>query len=122
MIILKKIKEYLISIGIFYLVLVILLLIASLVFAYTNIQANYIDSVLYFSIGTSSFISSFILSKGLKQNGIINGIILNIIAVLVLFIISSILNGKIMFSNKLFIYLVETCVTGILGGILGVNV
>lgn len=119
---LKKIKYYLISIGLFFGILFLLLLIASAIFAYTSVKDNLIEPVIYFSIGISSFISSFALCRKIKNNGIINGIVINLISLLIIFVISSVINQKIVFTNTLGIYCFVVSITGILGGILGVNV
>ena len=118
----KKIKYYLLSIFLFYILLTVMLLIASAIFAYTNVKDNYIEPVIYFSIAISSFISSFVLCRNIRKNGIANGIITNVISLFILFIISSICNNNLVISNTFGIYILVVCTTGALGGILGVNV
>jgi len=57
-----------------------------------------------------------------KKKGLIHGVVINMICVLILFIISSILNGGVSITNTLGIYLAICSLSGIIGGILGVNV
>ena len=56
-----------------------------------------------------------------KNRGMIHGIILNIICMNLLFIIFSLLNKNIEFTNSYYIYLGISALCGILGGVLGVN-
>ena len=102
--------------------IVTLLIIISLIFAYTNINDVYIESAVFLAMAISAFISSFILCKKIKKNGLIHGIIVNVISVLIIFAISCILNNSFCITNTLGIYLAICSLTGIVGGILGVNV
>ena len=119
----ELIKKYLIAISTFAISIVIFLIIISLVFTYTNIDDSYIDSAIFLSMALSAFISSFFLCKSIKKKGLIHGIAINIICVLIIFIISCILNnGNIVITNTLGIYIAICSLSGIVGGILGVNV
>lgn len=118
----KLIKNYLIGISTFIILVMLLLFIVSIVFAYTKIEDRFIDSGIFLSMAISAFFSSFILCKMIKKKGLIHGVVINIICVLILFIISSILNGGVNITNTLGIYLAICCLSGIVGGILGVNV
>lgn len=115
-------KHYIISFFSFFAVSISILLIFSLVFAYTNLNDKYIDLVVYTSLMISGFISSFILCKKKKKNGIIRGIGINTICFLILFLISCILNGGIVITKTLGIYILICSLSGIVGGILGVNI
>ncbi len=118
----KIVKSYLIALASFIVSIFVFLVIVSLVFAYTNIDDRYIDSGIFLSMAISAFISSFILCKNLKKRGIVHGIIINIISVLIIFAISCILNQSVNLTNTLGIYIAICSLTGIVGGILGVNV
>ncbi len=122
MIILKNIGYYLISLGSFFISIVILLVISSLIFAYTNLNDRYIDSIIYFAMAISAFISSFILCKKIKKKGLIHGVAINIIAICIIFLISCLMNKSFCITNTLEIYIAICSLTGIVGGILGVNV
>lgn len=115
-------KNYLLAILSFGISIIAFLIITSLVFAYTNINDVYMDSAIFLAMALSAFISSFFLCKKIKKNGLIHGVSVNLICVLIIYIISSILNGKIVITNTLGIYLAICALTGIVGGILGVNV
>lgn len=118
----KLIKSYLIGIATFVVTILLFLFILSLVFTYTKIEDRFIDSGIFLSMAISAFISSFVLCKMIKKKGIIHGIIVNIISVLIIFLISCILNNNISITNTLEIYISICCLSGIIGGILGVNV
>lgn len=118
----KIFKDYITSIGIFIVLVLICLIISSLVFAYTKIPDRFIDSAIYLSIVIASFVSSFILCKKVKRKGIINGIGINIICILILFCISSIVCGRININETLGLYTGLCVLSGIVGGTLGVNV
>ena len=98
------------------------MLIVSLIFTYTKIEDRFIDSGIFLSMAISAFISSFVLCKMIKKKGLIHGIVVNVISVLIIFIISCILNNNISITNTLGIYISICCLSGIVGGILGVNV
>lgn len=118
----EYVKNYLIAILSFAVSIVLFLIIVSLVFAYTNIDDMYIDSAIFLSMALSAFISSFFLCKKIKKKGIIHGIGVNILCVLIIFIISCVLNQKFSITNTLGVYIGICSLTGIVGGILGVNV
>ena len=118
----KLVKSYLIGIATFVVTIMLFLFIVSLVFTYTKIEDRFIDSGIFLSMAISAFISSFVLCKMIKKKGLVHGVIVNIISVLIIFIISCILNNNISITNTLGIYISICCLSGIVGGILGVNV
>lgn len=118
----KLVKSYFIGIFSFVLSVMLLLFIVSLIFAYTKIEDRFIDSCIFLCMAISAFVSSFILCKQIKKKGLVHGIIVNVISILIIFGISCILNNGIKITNTLGIYLAICCLSGIVGGILGVNV
>ena len=118
----ENLKNYIISIFSFIISIVIFLIIISVIFAYTNINDQYIDSAIFLAMAISAFLSSFLLCKKMKKKGIVHGICVNAICVLIIFAVSCILNGKVNITNTLGVYIGICGLTGIVGGILGVNV
>ncbi len=116
------IKGYVIGIISFIICICTLLLIVSSIFAYTNIEDRYIETCIYASLAISSFISSLILCKKVKKNGLVHGTIINVICVLILFSISCVINNSFVITNTLGIYIGICILSGIIGGILGVNI
>lgn len=115
------IKKYLISFLVFVVCFFLSLVIASSIFAYTNLDDRFLNIATYIIVIIPSLISSFLLAKLVKNRGMIHGIILNIICMNLLFIIFSLLNKNIEFTNSYYIYLGISALCGILGGVLGVN-
>ena len=118
----KLLKSYLLSIGLYGLLFVILLLIVSLVFAYTNISDNYLNLFSYIIIIIPSIVSSFVLSKKIKNKGLLLGIGNNVICMIILLFIYCMLNNSFALTNTFYIYLAISLFCGVLGGVAGVNV
>ena len=100
----------------------IFILIFSFILANTDLNDNYIKPVLvgltFFSVAINSFLSL----KKLKAKGLILGLIIGSVYSFILIITSSILNSGISFSVYSYIQVVFCLLSGMLGGILGVNV
>ena len=122
----KLLKSYLLSIGLYGLLFVILLLIVSLVFAYTNISDNYLNLFSYIIIIIPSIVSSFVLSKKIKNKGLLLGIGNNVICMIILLFmylsLYCMLNNSFALTNTFYIYLAISLFCGVLGGVAGVNV
>ncbi len=100
---------------------VILLLIFSIVLAYTNTSENTITPVIIVVTGLSILLGSSIGNIKIKKNGIINGALIGGIYILILYIISSILNWRFGLNIQSIIMIAVGMVFGIIGGIIGVN-
>ena len=118
----KLLKSYLLSFSIFTVLFILLLLIVSAVFAYTNISDNYINIFSYVIIIIPSIISSFVLSNKIKNKGLILGIGNNFICMSIILMLYCFLNDSFSITNTYFIYLAVSFICGILGGVAGVNV
>ncbi len=115
-------KNYGLSIIVYTLSIIVLICIVSLIFAYSNINDRYIETGIFASLAISAFLSSVVLCRKIKKKGIIHGILINSICMVALYIISCILNNSVTFSNTFLIYLAISILSGIVGGILGVNI
>ena len=118
----KLIKNYLLGILCFGVIVTFNLFIVSTIFAYTKIEDRFIESGIFLSLAIAAFISSFILCRNLKKKGIVHGVVINAISIGILYIISCFLNGSFVLTNTVGIYFAICCLSGIVGGILGVNV
>lgn len=100
----------------------IFIVIFSFILANTDLNDNYIKPVLvgltFFSIAINSFLSL----KKLKSKGLVSGLIIGLIYCMLLIISSSILNKGIVFSVYSYVQIIFCLLSGMLGGILGVNV
>ena len=100
---------------------VIMLLIFSIILAYTNTSENTITPVIMVVTGISILPGSSLGSIKIKKNGIINGGLIGGIYILILYLISSILNWQFGLNMQSIIMIVIGMICGILGGIIGVN-
>lgn len=105
-------------------IIVTLLSIAvfSFILANTNLNDNYIKPVLVGITFFSVSINSFVALKKLKSKGLIYGLIIGITYSLILIFTSFFLNSGILFSIYSYIQIIICIISGILGGILGVNI
>ncbi len=117
-----KIKNYTLSLLIAFFVSALLLSLSAVIFAYTNINDRYLQTFVFGSIMISVLIASIILSKKIKEKGLIYGAILGLCYVLIIFFVTSIAYTGFVFSNTLLIYLGISILSGIVGGIIGVNI
>lgn len=100
---------------------VIMLLIFSIILAYTNTSEKTIAPVIIVVTGISILLGSSLGSIKIKKNGIINGGLIGGIYILILYLISSILNWQFGLNMQSIIMIVIGMICGILGGIIGVN-
>ena len=99
----------------------ILLLIFALLLTYTNISEDTMMPVVMTIVGISILIGSTICARKIKKNGIVNGGLVGLIYVLLLYLISSLCLVGFSLTMSSFIMLIVGLVTGMLGGIIGVN-
>lgn len=109
------------GIGIAIISTVIMLLIFSIILAYTNTSENTITPVIIVVTGISILLGSSIGSIKIKKNGIINGGLIGGIYILILYLISSILNWRFGLNIQSIIMIAVGMIFGMLGGIIGVN-
>ncbi len=109
------------GIGISLIVTVVLLIIFSVLLAYTNISETVISPVIMVITAISILIGSSIVNIKIKKNGLINGGIIGGSYILTIYLISSLLNWKFTLNLQSIIMIVLAIAFGILGGIIGVN-
>lgn len=117
-----KIKSYLISILVTILTSFILICLTSLIFAYTNINDRFLQSFVTGSITISCLIGSIIFTRKIKQKGIIAGGIFGASFLLILYFINVFMYSGFFVSNTLLVYFLVCVLSGIVGGIIGVNI
>lgn len=100
---------------------IIMLTIYAALLANTNISENTMLPVLIGITGVSILIGSAIISTNIKKNGIINGALVGLIYIFSLYILSSILTGIFILNINSIILIIVCIFTGIIGGIVGVN-
>ena len=109
------------GVGISLLITVIILLIFSIILAYTDVSENTMAPVIIVATALSIWIWFSISTRNIKKNGMLNGGLIGIIYLAILYIISSILNWKFGLNLQSFIMIIAGSIMGILGGIIGVN-
>ncbi len=118
----KLLKSYIINIAISFLITFLLLCLSAAIFAYTNINDIHMQSFVLGIIVLSVLVGSFLLTIKLKKKGLLYGLLYGFIYFILVYIISCISNGFIIFNNIALLYLILSAVSGIIGGIIGVNV
>lgn len=118
----EKIKRYVISLVISFVMAAVFLTISACIFAYTNINDRYLDSFVFGTVMLSVLVGSIILSRKIKEKGIIYGGLYGILFCIIVYSITCIEYTGFFISNTLFIYLGISFLSGVVGGIIGVNV
>ena len=99
----------------------ILLLIYAMLLTYTELSESTMVPVIITITGISILIGSTISTIKIRKNGLLNGSLVGLIYVITLYLASSIcLTGFLLTLNS-FIMLIVGVVTGMIGGIIGVN-
>lgn len=104
-----------------FLITVVLLMILSLILAYTNVQESIIPATIMIITGVSILIGSSYSNIRLKKNGILNGTIVGGLYILIIYLVSSLLNCNFGLNIKSVIMILIALFLGVLGGIIGVN-
>ena len=100
---------------------IIFLFIFALLLTYTSLSENTIFPVVLTITGVSILVGSSMSSMKIKKNGLINGGAVGLIYILILYLASSLcFTGFQITGNSLIMLLVGT-LTGLLGGLIGVN-
>lgn len=114
-----KVLNYLKYIGIFFLFIIGIAIITSLI-NLTSINSNIINKLAVVLTALSFFIVSALASKNLNEKGYILGIKLSLLFVILMILINLIF-FKSSFSIDRFIYYIILIISGILGGSFGKN-
>ena len=117
----KKLKFFGMSMGICYIMILILFLITATIFAHTNINDKYINIFIYITIFLSTFVSAIFLNINIKEKGLMYGGIFGIVVMSVLYLIAMLFIPGISFTINTLICLSISILSSVLGGIIGVN-
>ena len=104
------------------LITLILLLIYALLLCYTNLPETTMVPVVICVSGISILIGSSISSMKIKSKGMLNGALVGLIYMVTIYFISSIVATGFALDVKSVIMILVRIVTGIVGGIIGVNI
>lgn len=104
---------------------IVITLIALIIFAsllsYTNVAESTIPTVIIVITIISILIGSSLCMSNVKKNGILNGAVIGLIYILVIYLLSSILEGNFGLNTYSIIMMIGSVLAGALGGIIGVN-
>lgn len=99
----------------------IMLLIYAILLSYTTLSENTIIPVIATITGISILIGSMISTHKIKKNGLLNGCVVGISYVTILYITSSLFLAGFTLTLNSFIIFAVAIITGMVGGIIGVN-
>ena len=111
------------GVGISFAFTLISLTIFSALLTYTSLSESLIQPVVISVTGISILVGSFFATRKVGKNGIIKGIGVGLIYILLIYLISSIVNGgsfALTMSSVIMILIGILC--GAIGGIIGVNI
>lgn len=116
-----NVKSYVKFLVISYIIAIILLCLASVIFAYTSINDSLLVYFVFGIIIVSNLIGSMLVSRKIKKRGLFTGMLFGIIYFVIIYLISAIFYTGIFFNEAVLMYLITTAVSGIIGGVIGVN-
>lgn len=118
----KKLKAFSISLVVSFIVATIFLFISSAIFAYTNMNDRHLESFVLAAITISVLVGSTLLSRKIKEKGMILGALFGALYCIIIYLFNVIAFSGFFFTNTLAIYLAICVLSGIIGGVIGVNI
>lgn len=118
----ELLKRYVINMLISFLISFVLMGVTAAIFTYTSIKDMYLQSFVLGIIVFSVLLGSTLLARKIKQKGLIHGAIYGVLYCLILYIMTSIAYVGFCFTNTLLLYFAISAVSGIVGGVIGVNI
>ena len=100
----------------------IAIFIFSILLTSTKISEKVIPVVIMIITGISILIGSSLSTITIKKNGFLYGALVGIFYILILYILSSILGSGFSLNQEAIIMMIIAVLTGIIGGIVGVNI
>lgn len=99
----------------------IFLVIYACVLAYTNVSETTMVPVIIVIVGISILIGSSISALKIKKQGMLNGALVGLIYMIVLYMLSSVMFTGFSLDLKSICMIIIGIITGMIGGIIGVN-
>lgn len=118
----EKIKRYFFSMLLAFGISTILICLTAAIFTYTSINDRYLQSFVAGIVTISCLISSVFLTRKIKEKGLLYGLIFGVLYCLIIYIINMCTYSSFFVSNTLLVYFAISAFSGIVGGIIGVNV
>ena len=117
-----RIKQYMISLVISFVMAIILLSISAAIFTYTSINDIHLNSFVFGTVMISVLTGSMLLCRKVKEKGLLYGSIFGLIFCLIIYLFTALAYTGFFVSNTLGLYLAISVLSGIVGGIIGVNI
>lgn len=114
-------KEYIKGIIKAYSISVVLIFILSICISTTSLKESIIRPAVIVISGFSILVASIFLANNKKEKGLINGAIIGAIYMFILYVVSSLASWNFSVSQNSLIMIFVGIVSGIIGGIIGVN-
>ena len=103
------------------LITIISLLIFSILLTYTNISEKSIVPVITIITAVSILTGSILSVSKIENRGLFNGALVGLIYILAIYILSSIINKNFAINLNSLILISSAVISGMMGGIIGVN-
>lgn len=116
------VKNYVKFLAVSFILAVIFLCISAAVLTYTNVSDNMLWTFVFVTVILSTLLGSVLLNRKTKKKGIINGSAFGVIFFIIIYLISAILRGSVIFNSSSLTYFGMSVGSGIIGGIIGVNI
>ena len=111
------------GVGISVIFTIMCLTIFSVLLTYTNLSESLIQPVVISVTGISILVGIFFATRKMNKNGIIKGIAVGLMYILLIYVISSVVNGgnfALTIGSLVMIFISVLC--GAIGGIIGINI
>ena len=118
----EYIKQYTKFLILSYTIAIVLLCLSSFIFAYTKINDSLINIFVFVIIVVTNLIGSTLLSRKIKKRGLLMGLLFGIIYFSIIYFLTAILYTGFFVNKAVGLYLLMSSVSGVVGGVIGVNI
>ena len=118
----ENIKQYTKFLILSYVIAIVLLSLSAVIFAYTNINDSLINIFVFVIVVITNLIGSTLLARKIKKRGLLIGLLFGIIYFLIIYLMTAIFYTGFFVNKAVGLYLLLTSISGIVGGIIGVNI
>ena len=118
----ENVKQYTKFLILSYVIAIILLSLSAVIFAYTNINDSLINIFVFLLFFLTNLIGSTLISRKLKKRGLISGLIFSLIYFSIIYLLTAILYTGFFINSAVGMYILICVASGIVGGVIGVNV
>lgn len=117
-----KIKKLLINLLISFGIMAIFLCLTAVIFAYTNIDDRHLQTFVFGIVLLSNLFGSTLFLRKVKEKGLIYGGLFGMMYCFILYLVTSLMFNNFSLTNTLAIYFIICILSGIIGGVIGVNI